>query len=117
MIDEMMPDHEFGEAHSIRLSAPSDHTLEAGKSVPLEKLVLEYAQGITRTPAVVEEDLFSALRERLGEAQLVEITAAIAWKNYRARFNHAFGMGSQGFSEGMYCPLPEALAGDSREAG
>jgi 4-carboxymuconolactone decarboxylase len=42
----------------------------------LEKLVLEYAQGMTRTPAVVEEDLLSALRERLDEAQLVELTAA-----------------------------------------
>ena len=24
--------------------------------------------------------------------------------------NHAFGIGSQGFSEGAYCPLPEARA-------
>lgn len=79
-------------------------------------VVLEYAEGTTRTPAVVAEDLFSALREHLDEAQLAELTAAIAWENYRARFNHAFGMGSQGFSEGAFCPLPETTASDSQEA-
>ncbi len=82
----------------------------------LEKLVLEYAEGMTRTPAAVREDLFDALSERLDEAQLVELTAAIAWENYRARFNHAFGMGSQGFSEGAFCPLPDTTASDPREA-
>lgn len=90
---------------------------ESGAFSALEKLVLEYAEGMTRTPAVVGEDLFSALREHLGEAQLVELTAAIAWENYRARFNHAFGMDPQGFSEGAFCPAPETTAGDSREAG
>ncbi len=39
--------------------------------------------------------------------QLVELTAAIAWENYRARFDHAFGIEAQGFSAGAYCPLPE----------
>ena len=42
---------------------------------------------------------------------LVELTAAIAWENHRARFNHALGMGYGGFSEGSYC----LLAGDSEE--
>lgn len=74
---------------------------------PLEKLVLGYAEAMTRTPAEIPEDLFEALREHLGEAPLVELTAAIAWENYRARFNHAFGLGSQGFSGSAYCPLPE----------
>jgi AhpD family alkylhydroperoxidase len=72
---------------------------------------------MTRTPAAVRDDLFDALSERLGEAQMVELTAAIAWENYRARFNHAFGIGSQGFSEGAFCPFPETTANDSREAG
>ena len=42
---------------------------------------------------------------------LVELTAAIAWENHRAIFNHALGMGYGGFSEGSYC----LLAGDSEE--
>lgn len=74
---------------------------------PLEKLILKYAEAMTRTPAEVPEDLFEKLHARLGDGSLVELTAAIAWENYRARFNHAFGLGSQGFSEGAYCPLPE----------
>jgi AhpD family alkylhydroperoxidase len=74
---------------------------------PLEKLVLEYAVKMTRTPVLIPDDLFGELRRHFDEAQLVELTAAIALENYRARFNHAFGIGSQGFSEGAYCPLPE----------
>lgn len=73
----------------------------------LEKLVLDYASEMTRTPVDVPETLFVALRRHFNEAQLVELTAAIAWENYRARFDHAFLIEAQGFSEGKYCPLPE----------
>jgi hypothetical protein len=75
------------------------------------KLVLEYAAEMTRTPAVIPDHLFGTLREHFDEAQLVELTAAIAWENHRARFNHALSMGYGGFSEGSYC----LLAGDSEE--
>jgi alkylhydroperoxidase family enzyme len=51
-------------------------------------------------------DLFDALRTRFDERELVELTSAIAWENYRARFNHAFGCEAEGFSEGAFCPLP-----------
>ena len=74
---------------------------------PLEKLVLDYAVAMTRTPMEVSDELFSALQQHFGEAQLVELTAVIAWENYRSRFNHAFGIESQGFYEGVACPLPE----------
>ena len=71
-----------------------------------EKLVLEYADHMTKTPVEVPDDLFARLRERFNEPQLVELTATIAWENYRARLDHAFGIESQGFSEGSFCPLP-----------
>ncbi|MGF1470544.1 MAG: carboxymuconolactone decarboxylase family protein [Rubrobacteraceae bacterium] len=74
----------------------------------LEKLVLDYAEGMTRTPAVIPQELFDALGEHFDEASMVELTTAIALENYRARFNHAFGLTSQDFSEGAYCPIPEA---------
>ena len=74
---------------------------------PLEKLVLDYAAAMTRTPVEVPDELFAALRRHFSTPQLVELTAAIAWENYRARFDHAFGIEAQGFSEGAYCPLPE----------
>ncbi len=76
----------------------------------LEKLVLSYATQMTQTPVAIPEDLFDALREHFDEAQMVELTSAIALENYRARFNHAFGIGSQDFSEGAYCPMPETSA-------
>ena len=74
---------------------------------PLEKLVIEYAATMTKTPVDVPEELFAALRRHFDEAQLVELTAAVAWENYRARFNHALLIEAEGFSEGAYCPLPE----------
>jgi alkylhydroperoxidase family enzyme len=74
---------------------------------PLEKAVIEYAEGMTKTPVEVSDAVFAALRERLEAAQLVELTASIAWENYRARFDHALGIGAQGFSEGAFCALPE----------
>jgi 4-carboxymuconolactone decarboxylase len=73
-----------------------------------EKLALDYATGISRTPVDVPDELFDRLRERFDEGQLVELTALIALENFRARFNWAFGIGGQGFSEGAYCVRPEA---------
>jgi len=61
---------------------------------------------MTRTPVEVSDALFARLREKFTEAQLVELTATIAWENYRARFDHAFGVKAEGFSEGSYCSLP-----------
>jgi hypothetical protein len=62
---------------------------------------------MTRAPVEVSDELFARLREYFYESQMVELTSAIAWENYRARFNHAFGIESQGFAKGAYCPLPE----------
>ncbi len=78
----------------------------------LEKIVLRYAVAMTQTPVDVPDDLFDRLRKHLSPQQLVELTSAIAWENYRARFDHAFGIEAEGFSEGAVCPLP---AGRSRE--
>jgi len=63
---------------------------------------------MTHTPMEVPDALFQRLRETFDEAQLVELTATIAWENYRARFDHAFGIEAEGFSEGEYCALPVA---------
>jgi AhpD family alkylhydroperoxidase len=72
-----------------------------------ERLVLDYASAITATPSGVDDELFEALRARFDERQLVELTAAIAIENYRARFNWAFGIEPQGFTKGGACALPE----------
>jgi alkylhydroperoxidase family enzyme len=79
----------------------------------IEKLVLDYAAAMSRTPAEVPDELVSRLQEQLDDPQLVELTTAIAIENFRARFNHALGLDSQGFSEGAYCVVPElATVGD-----
>ena len=72
----------------------------------LDKLVLDYAVGMSRTPAEVPDELFDKLRRHLDEAQLVELTHHIALENMRGRFNLALGIGSAGFSNGMVCALP-----------
>jgi hypothetical protein len=45
------------------------------------------------------------LRQKFTEAELVELTSAIARENYRARFDHAFGMEAESFSEATVCAL------------
>jgi hypothetical protein len=57
--------------------------------------------GVTRILGLPEKDA----------GLMVELTAAIAWENHRARFDNALGMGYGGFSEASYC----LLAGDSEE--
>jgi alkylhydroperoxidase family enzyme len=76
----------------------------------LEKQVLRYASAMTTAPVEIPEDLFAALQSHFDAPQLVELTAAIAWENYRARFNHAFGCEAEGYSEGAFCPLPTSTS-------
>jgi AhpD family alkylhydroperoxidase len=76
-----------------------------------EKLVLDYATAMTQTPLAVDDDLFARLEQRFDDAQLVELTATIAWENYRARFNWALDMPPQGFSQGA-CAVPEGSTPD-----
>ena len=55
---------------------------------------------MTSTPTEVPDGIFQPLCEYFDDSQIVELTSAIAWENYRARFDHALGEESQGFSEG-----------------
>jgi AhpD family alkylhydroperoxidase len=96
-----------------RLSGLSDEQLLAMPNyrgsdlfTNLEKLVLDYATGMSRTPVEVPDSLFARLREHFDEAQLVELTSAIALENMRGRFNLALGVGAAGFSAGMVCAVP-----------
>jgi len=75
----------------------------------LDKLVLDYAVGMSRTPVEVSDELFDKLRQHFDEAQLVELTHLIAVENMYGRFNHALGVGSAGFSEGMVCATPATV--------
>lgn len=73
-----------------------------------DKLILEYATAISRTPVDVGDALFDALRAHFDTAQLVGLTHVITLENLRARFNIALGIGSSGFSADRVCALPDA---------
>ena len=72
--------------------------------------MLEYADAMTQTPVEVPDALFARLREKFTEVQMVELTSTLAWENYRARFDHAFGVEAEGFTKGSYCALPARAA-------
>ena len=74
-----------------------------------EKLALDYAVGVMRTPVEVGDELFARMKEHFSDEQLVEITALLTVVNLD-RFNAAFGIGSAGFSEGMVCVPPDRPA-------
>jgi len=56
---------------------------------------------MTITGQHVDDALFAQLRVRFSEAQIVELTAAVALENFRSKFNPALGIEAQGF-----CLLP-----------
>ena len=74
----------------------------------LDKLILEYATAISRTPVEVSDELFDALRAHFDTAQLVGLTHVITLGNLRARFNLALGIGSSGFSAKAGCARCDA---------
>jgi AhpD family alkylhydroperoxidase len=74
-----------------------------------DKLVLEYAVGMSRTPVEVPDGLFAQLKQHFNEAQIVELTHIIAGENMAGRFNVALGIGAAGFSEGMVCAVPAGV--------
>ncbi len=78
---------------------------------PLEKLVMEYGEEMSKTNVDISDELFARLREHFDDEQIVELTAAVAIENFRARFNDALQVPPSGFSEGMFCPLPEKQGG------
>jgi alkylhydroperoxidase family enzyme len=68
---------------------------------PRDKTVLRYAEGMTRTPPGVSDEVFEELRAFFTTAQIVELTAAVALENFRARFNCALKIESDNL-----CMLP-----------
>ena len=62
-----------------------------------EKDALEYAEKMTITGEKVTDELWGRLRGHFTEAQLVELTAAVAVENFRSKFNVPLGVEAQGF--------------------
>jgi len=72
----------------------------------VDKLVLSYAEGMSRTPVDVSADLVRRLCEHFTDAQIVELTHLVALENLRGRFNLALGIQAAGFSQGRVCAFP-----------
>lgn len=67
-----------------------------------ERMALEYAERITVTDQKVDDEFFVRLKRHYTEAQIVELTAAVALENFRSKFNPTLGVESQGF-----CLIPQ----------
>ena len=64
-----------------------------------KQAILRYADAMTSTPVEIPDEIFQEISKYFNESQIVELTSAIAWENYRARFDHALKVESQGFSK------------------
>jgi alkylhydroperoxidase family enzyme len=62
-----------------------------------ERAALAYAEAMTITGQKVSDALFARARAHFSEAQIVELTAAVALENFRSKFNTALGIEAQGF--------------------
>lgn len=60
-----------------------------------EKTAIEYAEEMSKTPVRVSDELFERIKKHFNEDQIVELTASIAYENYRSRFNHALHIQSE----------------------
>ena len=67
-----------------------------------ERLALDYAERLTTTGERVDDALFARLKARFSEAQIVELTAAVALENFRSKFNPPLGIEAQRF-----CLIPD----------
>jgi len=79
-----------------------------------ERVVLEYAEQATLTPAQVSDHLAERLHRHLSDAELVELAGWVALENLRSRFNAGLGLHSQGFAE--RCEIPMSRKGDGAGA-
>ena len=77
-----------------------------------ERMVLEYAEAMTRSDLAVDDKLTGRLKSRFGDDASVELTGLIAFQNMSSKFNSALAVPSQGF-----CRLPEAAAQPGGQAG
>jgi alkylhydroperoxidase family enzyme len=66
---------------------------------PLERDVLGYAEAMTMTPPTVTDEMVAGLRNQLGDAAVVELTAFIAVANLNSRGNVALGIESEGYAD------------------
>jgi alkylhydroperoxidase family enzyme len=78
---------------------------ESDVFTPLERDVMDLAEGMSLTPPEVTDELFARLLDQLGEAAMVELAAVVGFANLTTRSNVAMGIESQEFSKACSIPL------------
>jgi AhpD family alkylhydroperoxidase len=71
-----------------------------------ERAAIAYADAMTTDPHQVTDAQVADLRQRFGDAGVMELTYQIGIENMRARMNTALGITEQGFSSGALCEIP-----------
>jgi alkylhydroperoxidase family enzyme len=92
-----------GMSHGVTLEKLSavDRFRESPLFSEPERAALAFAEATSRTPTAVTEVEFEPLRRHFTVPQIVELAATIAIEHFRAKFNTALGVQSQGL-----CFLP-----------
>lgn len=73
-----------------------------------ERAAIAYADAMTTDPHTVTDEQVADLRDRFGDAGVIELTYQIGVENMRSRMNSALGITEQGFSSGDACRVPWA---------
>jgi AhpD family alkylhydroperoxidase len=73
-----------------------------------ERAAIAYADAITTDPHTVTDEQVTDLRNRFGDAGVIELTYQIGVENMRARMYSALGITEQGFNSGDACRVPWA---------
>lgn len=69
--------------------------------------MLRFADHLTATPADVPDEVYAGIVNLMAEEGAVELASAIAWENYRARFNRAFDVQGEGFCSILDRPVTD----------
>jgi AhpD family alkylhydroperoxidase len=80
---------------------------ESDVFTPLERDVMDLAEGMTVTPPQIDDEVFARLLAQLGAAAMVELAALVGFANLTTRSNVAMGIESQGFSKACKFPLAQ----------
>jgi len=71
-----------------------------------ERAAIAYADAMTTDPHTVTDEQVGDLRNRFGDAGVIELTDQIGVENMRARMYSALGITEQGFNSGDACRVP-----------
>jgi alkylhydroperoxidase family enzyme len=95
-------DYNYFEANNLHLDMDKAREIprwrESAAFSPLEREVLAYAEAMTTTPPSVSDEMVARLRDQLGDAAVVELSAVVAFANFTTRPNVALGIESDGFA-------------------